>query len=138
MHAGENIGVGLSAYTKIDRLFYVNTFSLSEYIKSVESSLPVATTIMSLNQAMKRWFMMGLYRLRVDKAEFEKHFGVELERAMGGPCLCLSYWVSSKNIQVIFKLAVWASFTTKTFMLTFLGRYIQECMLNPWPSGFQI
>lgn len=141
----ENIGIGLSAYTRIGGLFYVNTFSLEEYIKSVASSLPIATgTIMSFNEEMKRWFMMGLFRLKVDKVEFEKRFGIELERAMGKFLLMLKMLniVKEKENQSYIEVTkggmYWVSLMTKAFMLTFPGRYIEECLRNPWPSDFEI
>lgn len=139
----ENIGVGLSAYTKIGGLFYVNTFSLREYIKSVEAGLPLATgTITPPNRVMRRWFMMGLYRLRVEKAEFEKRFGVKMEKAMGRFLLMLKLLNIVKehpgHIQVTRRGMYWASLMTKTSMLTFPARYYEACLHNPWPGDFQI
>jgi len=47
----------MSAYTKISGLFYVSTFSLREYIRRVETALPIATgTIMPLNRIMRRYY----------------------------------------------------------------------------------
>jgi len=139
----ENIGVGLSAYTKIGGLFYVNTFSLREYIKRVESGLPIATgTITPPNRVMRRWFMMGLYRLRVEKAEFEKRFGVKMEKAMGRFLLMLKLLNIVKEhpgyIQVTRRGMYWASLMTKTSMLTLPARYYEECLRHPWPDDFQI
>ena len=139
----ENIGVGLSAYTKIGGLFYVNTFSLREYIKRVEVGLPIATgTTMPSHRVMRRWFMMGLYGLRVEKAEFEKRFGVEMEKAMGRFLLMLKLLNIIKEhpsyIQVTRRGMYWASLMTKTSMLTFPARYYEECLHNPWPGDFQL
>lgn len=139
----ENIGVGLSAYTKIGDLFYVNTFSLREYIKGVEAGLPIATgTTMPSNRVMRRWFMMGLYRLRVEKAEFEKRFGVKMEQAMGRFLMMLKLLNIVKehpgHIQVTRSGMYWASLMTKTSMLTFPARYYGECLHNPWPGDFEM
>jgi len=139
----ENIGVGLSAYSKIGGLFYVNTFSLREYIKSVKAGLPIATgTITPPNRVMRRWFMMGLYRLRVEKAEFEKRFGVKMEKAMGRFLLMLKLLNIVKEhpgyIQVTRRGMYWASLMTKTSMLTLPARYYEACLHNPWPGDFQI
>jgi coproporphyrinogen III oxidase-like Fe-S oxidoreductase len=139
----ENIGVGLSAYTKIGGLFYVNTFSLKEYIKRVEEGLPIATgTTTPLNRVMRRWFMMGLYRLRVDKAEFKKRFGIGIEQAMGRFLLMLKLLNIIKEhpgyIQVTRRGMYWASLMTKTSMLTLPARYYEKCLHNPWPGDFEI
>jgi coproporphyrinogen III oxidase-like Fe-S oxidoreductase len=139
----ENIGVGLSAYTKIGGLFYVNTFSLREYIKSVAAGLPIATGMTTPpNRVMRRWFMMGLYRLRVEKADFEKRFGVEMEKAMGRFLLMLKLLNIVKEhpdyIQVTRRGRYWASLMTETSMLTFPARYYEACLHHPWPGDFQI
>ena len=139
----ENIGVGISAYTKIGGLFYVNTFSLREYIKRVEAGLPIATgTITPPNRVMRRWFMMGLYRLRVEKADFEKRFGVKMEQAMGRFLLMLKLLNIVKEhpsyIQVTRGGMYWASLMTKTSMLTLPARYYEECLCHPWPDDFQL
>lgn len=139
----ENIGVGLSAYTKIGGLFYINTFSLKEYIKRVEVDLPVATgAAMPPNRVMRRWFMMGLYRLRVEKAEFEKRFGVKMEQTIGRFLLMLKLFNIAKehegHIQVTRRGMYWASLMTKTSMLTFPARYYKECLRNPWPGDFDM
>lgn len=139
----ENIGVGLSAYTKIGGLFYVNTFSLREYIKRVETGLPIATgTITPPDRVMRRWFMMGLYRLRVEKAGFEKRFGVKMEQAMGRFLLMLKLLNIIKEhpayIEVTRRGIYWASLMTKTSMLTLPARYYEECLHNPWPGDFEL
>ncbi len=139
----ENIGVGLSAYTKIGGLFYVNTFYLREYIKKVELGLPVATGMTSpSNRVMRRWFMMGLYRLRVEKADFEKRFGVKTEKAMGRFLLMLKLLNIIQEhpsyIQVTRRGRYWTSLMTKTSMLSFPARYYEACLHNPWPGDFQI
>ena len=139
----ENIGVGLSAYTKIGGLFYVNTFSLSEYIKRVETGLPVATaTNTPLKRVMRRWFMMGLYRLDVGKAEFEQHFGVDIKTGIGRLLLMLKLLNIVREhpdyIQVTRRGMYWVSLMTKASMLTFPARYYGECLHNPWPGDFEM
>jgi oxygen-independent coproporphyrinogen-3 oxidase len=139
----ENIGVGLSAYTKIGGLFYVNTFSLREYIRSVEAGLPIATgTITPPNRVMRRWFMMGLYRLRVEKSEFERRFGVKMEKAMSRFLLMLKLLNLVKehpaHVEVTRRGMYWASLMTKASMLTLPARYYEECLHHPWPGDFEL
>jgi len=139
----ENIGVGLSAYTKIGGLFYVNTFSLREYIKGVEAGLPIATGMVTPpERVMRRWFMMGLYRLRVEKSEFEKRFGVKVEKALGRFLLMLKLMNIIEEhpsyVQVTRGGMYWASLMTKASMLTLPARYYEECLHHPWPGDFEI
>lgn len=139
----ENIGVGLSAYTKIGGLFYANTFSLKEYIKGVERGLPIATGMTTpQNRVMRRWFMMGLYRLKVERNEFENRFGVKMERVLGRFLLMLKLMniirETPESVQVTRNGTYWASLMTKTSMLTFPGRYYQECLRHAWPDDFEM
>jgi coproporphyrinogen III oxidase-like Fe-S oxidoreductase len=89
---------------------------------------------------MRRWFMMGLYRLRVEKAEFERRFGVKMERAMGRFLIMLKLMNIAREhpdyIEVTRNGRYWASLMTKTSMLTFPGRYYAECLHHPWPDDF--
>jgi coproporphyrinogen III oxidase-like Fe-S oxidoreductase len=139
----ENIGVGISAYTKIGGLFYVNTFSLKEYIKRVETGLPIATGMVTPpERVMRRWFMMGLYRLKVEKSEFEGRFGVKMEQAMGRFMLMLKLMNIIKehptHVQLTRGGMYWASLMTKASMLTLPARYYTECLHDPWPGDFEL
>jgi coproporphyrinogen III oxidase-like Fe-S oxidoreductase len=139
----ENIGVGISAYTKIGGLFYVNTFSLKEYIKRAETGLPVATGMVTPpDRVMRRWFMMGLYRLRVEKSEFERRFGVKMEKAMGRFMLMLKLLNLIKehptHVETTRGGMYWASLMTKASMLALPGRYYMECLRAPWPGDFEL
>ena len=139
----ENIGVGLSAHTKLGGLFYVNTFYLDAYIKSTETGLPIATgSTMPETRVMRRWFMTGLYRLQVDKAEFKQVFGIEIKDVFGKFVSMLKvsgiiresrdrYTVTRKGKYVI-------SLMTKTMMVSFPGRYYEECLKDPWPADFEM
>ena len=86
--------------------------------------------------------MMGLYRLRVEKTDFEKRFGVEMEKAMRRFLLMLKLLNIVKehpgHIQVTRRGMYWASLMTKTSMLTFPGRYYNECLHHPWPDDFEM
>ena len=84
--------------------------------------------------------MMGLYRLRVEKSEFERRFGVKMEKAMGRFMLMLKLLNLIKehptHVEVTRRGMYWASLMTKTSMLTFPARYYEECLHNPWPGDF--
>jgi len=139
----ENIGVGLSAYSKIGGAFYVNTFYLRQYIEAVESRLPVAIGMtMPLKRVMRRWFMMELFRIKVKKTDFEKRFGVPLEEAMGSFVRMLKMINIVKEhpdyLEVTRQGMYWISLLTKRSMLTFPAAYTEKCLHEPWPGEFTI
>jgi oxygen-independent coproporphyrinogen-3 oxidase len=141
----ENIGLGVNAYSRIGNLFYTNTYSLNEYIKAVEGGLPIATgTILPSTQKdlMRQYFMMGLYSLRVDKGEFERRFGVRMEKALRS-FLFLFKLLSliqenSEEVKLTRKGMYYSSLMTKIFMVTLPGKVAEECLRRPWPEEFKV
>jgi coproporphyrinogen III oxidase-like Fe-S oxidoreductase len=86
--------------------------------------------------------MMGLYRFQVDKTAFSELFGIEIKDVLGKFVSMLKisgiiresrdrYTVTRKGKYVI-------SLMTKTMMISFPGRYYEECLKNPWPGDFEM
>jgi hypothetical protein len=86
--------------------------------------------------------MMGLYRLKVEKSEYKLRFGIPLEEALGNFLNMLKMFNIIKEypeyVQVTRQGMYWISLMTKTSMLSFPGRYYDECLHNPWPGNFEI
>lgn len=73
--------IGSGGITYLGNRLFVNTFSIAEYNKAIESgrmSLMGQTTFSRLNQ-MRYRFMMQLFGLRLDKKQFKYDFGVPIE-----------------------------------------------------------
>ncbi len=79
------LGFGCSATTLLKDQFKVNTFSVKEYIKRLEEDrLPTAlTTRFSLRKRMIYYLFWALYTTSLDPLDFEKFFGVKLEKMYG-------------------------------------------------------
>ena len=79
------LGFGCSATTLLQKQFKINTFSVEEYCKRVDSgTLPTSLTIrFSLRQRMVYYLFWTAYSTRVDAKEFEKFFGVSLKKMYG-------------------------------------------------------
>lgn len=76
--------IGSGAITPINHTLYVNTFSLSEYSELIgqgRMSLMGKTTVKGRNFE-RYWFLLQLYHLHLDKREFKRKFGIELDRAL--------------------------------------------------------
>jgi coproporphyrinogen III oxidase-like Fe-S oxidoreductase len=95
---------------------------------------------MPAKRVMRRWFMMGLFRLKVEKEDFQNRFGVSMEQGLGGFLSMLKMMNIIKEhkdyIEVTRRGMYWASLMTKTSMLSFPGRYYDECLRSPWPDEF--
>ena len=79
------LGFGCSATTLLKKQFKINTFSVEEYCKRVDSgNLPTSLTIrFSSRQRMVYYLFWTAYSTRVDERIFEKFFGVSLKKMYG-------------------------------------------------------
>lgn len=79
------LGFGCSATTLLKEQFKINTFSVWEYIKRVESGkLPTSlTTRFSPRQRMIYYLFWTLYSTKCNPEDFEKFFGVSLKKMYG-------------------------------------------------------
>ncbi|MBR6651901.1 MAG: coproporphyrinogen III oxidase, partial [Anaerotignum sp.] len=79
------LGFGCSATTLLQDQFKINTFSVEEYCKRVDSrKLPTSLTIrFSLRQRMVYYLFWTAYSTRVDAKDFKKFFGVPLKKMYG-------------------------------------------------------
>ncbi|MCH5203774.1 MAG: radical SAM protein [Oscillospiraceae bacterium] len=79
------LGFGCSATTLLKKQFKINTFDVEEYCKRIRSGkLPTSLTLrFTLRQRMVYWLFWTAYSTKVDSRDFEKFFGVPLEKYYG-------------------------------------------------------
>ena len=79
------LGFGCSATTLLRDQFKINTFSVDAYCDRIDrGELPTSLTIrFSLRQRMIYYLFWTAYSTQVSSADFEKFFGVPLERMYG-------------------------------------------------------
>ena len=79
------LGFGCSATTLLREQFKINTFSVEEYCRRIDGGLlPTSLTLrFSLRQRMVYYLFWTAYSTRVDGADFERFFGVPLQKMYG-------------------------------------------------------
>lgn len=79
------LGFGCSATTLLRDQFKINTFSVEEYCKRIkEKKLPTSLTIrFTKRQRMIYYLFWTAYSTRVDSRDFEKFFGIPLQKMYG-------------------------------------------------------
>ena len=79
------LGFGCSATTLLRDQFKINTFSVAEYCARIDGhSLPTSLTLrFTRRQRMVYWLFWAAYSTRVDRRDFERFFGVPLEKMYG-------------------------------------------------------
>jgi coproporphyrinogen III oxidase-like Fe-S oxidoreductase len=80
----EYVGLGSGAFSYLDGHLFVNTFSLKEYQKAIQAhcSPIIFTKSFGKHNQMRYRMMMDLFGLRLDKKEFQAHFGVPIEMGL--------------------------------------------------------
>ena len=76
--------IGSGSITHLNGCLYVNDFSLSDYSKHIgEGHMSImGKTKMSKRDLMRYHFLLGLYRLRLDKRKFREVFGCSVEAGL--------------------------------------------------------
>ena len=117
--------IGSGGITYLGESLYVNTFSVNEYNKAIESgrmSLMGKTTF-SKHDRMRYRFMMQLFGLRLDKKKFEHDFGCTVERGL--------------PVEMAFMKAsgAFATDNDNELTLTPKGRYLMVVMMRQFFIG---
>jgi coproporphyrinogen III oxidase-like Fe-S oxidoreductase len=78
------VGLGSGAFSFLDGTLYVNTFSLKRYSEGIEAghSSVISNRAFGLGDRMRYRFLMQLFSLRLDKREFARDFGYEIEQGL--------------------------------------------------------
>ena len=75
------VGLGASGGTYLKDIFYLNTFNVSEYIKSLENNrMPIAlSTDLSENMQTGGWLYWRIYETRFKRSDFAERFNKEFD-----------------------------------------------------------
>jgi coproporphyrinogen III oxidase-like Fe-S oxidoreductase len=79
------LGLGASGGSYLRDVFYLNTFSVAEYVKALEDGRMGVALSIDLTEAMQRagWLYWRIYETRFRKADYLERFGEELDGAYG-------------------------------------------------------
>ena len=79
------IGLGASGGSYLRDVFYLNTFNVAEYIKSIEAGkIPIALSLdLSESMQMAWWFYWRVYETRFKRSDFEKRFDKDFNSVYG-------------------------------------------------------
>jgi len=138
------VGFGPSATTLTRDAFYINTFSVKEYVrKTLKKESPVALQMdFTARTRMLYWFFWSCYEMRLDKDAFYSIFQRELKEVF-------SFWLFAG------KLFGYLTETKAAYLLTERGALVyheieqrltdayidktwKNCYNEPWPSKLRI
>jgi menaquinone C8-methyltransferase len=121
----EYVGLGSGAFSYLNGVLYVNTFSLTDYEKAIKAGKMSVSAEQRYGhrEQMRYRFMMELFGSQFNRERFKKSFGMSVERGL---------W-----FELFFMKAVGAfsRFTPETYKMTPFGKYLSVVMMREFFSG---
>ena len=133
------VGFGPSAASMTGRQFYVNTFSVTEYVRALPDRLPVALVHpMNRRLEMAYWLYWRAYEMNIPADDFRELFGEELEDVYGRLLRLLQrlgtvhkhdgcYRITESGAYYIHRLQ-------NEYSLNYIDRLWGRCRADPWPA----
>lgn len=134
------LGLGAGASSRFGEDFYVNTFSVEEYIKAIrQNKFPIAlSTTLDLEDQKGWWLFWSLYNMNVNKDNFKDLFKEDLNGKLG-LWLEISKWLGLlKEGRQGYTLTGAGAFLfnriEQSYSLDFLNKMWGILAADPWPE----
>ncbi len=141
----EYIGLGAGSGSLIPGYFYINTFSVDNYVKYIKAKRkpPIALTIdFDKREEMIHWLYWRIYETKIYKKEFNKKFHRDFDKEFGKLFALFEILGLSKDLgeKIIMtdKGNYWIHVIQNLFSLDFIGNVWQNCLFTPWPSQIDL
>ena len=132
------IGLGAGATSLFDQYFYLNTFDVEAYIKSIEQErLPInLVNEMADREKMIFWLFWRCYEGEIDKERFRQLFQVEMEKEFSWLFRLLKWTGMAQLRESRWILTEWGSYVyhliEKRYSIHYLNHMWESCMAQPW------
>ncbi len=119
------VGIGSGAFSFLDGSLYVNTFSLDEYQRRLDSGIAGAAQVREFGRGdrMRYRFLMSLFGMSLDKRKFAEDFGVDIEHGL------------PLEIAFMRSVGAFAVDNAERIELTEKGRYLLVAMMRQFFIG---
>jgi len=137
------IGLGAGAGTLTTNGFYLNTFSVNEYINRCLSGVFPTALQMRFNKKMRDYFWLywRLYDTTIPKNVLYRRFGVN-DRKLNGTFKMLKFLEMTEEHNGSFVLnnagAFWVHLLQNYFALSYINKIWTVAMKHPWPDAIEI
>jgi coproporphyrinogen III oxidase-like Fe-S oxidoreductase len=135
------LGLGASAGSYLDDVFFLNTFKVSDYVSSLEQGrLPIALSVeLPERVQMAAWLYWRIYETRFRKSAFRKRFGREFDSVFGRYLTPLSWFglLHDDGEEVVLSDAgaYWLHVLEDLFSIDYVGKVWGVSREEPWPEG---
>jgi oxygen-independent coproporphyrinogen-3 oxidase len=134
------VGLGASGGSYLKDIFYLNTFSVAEYIKALEERRMAIALSLDLSERMQMagWLYWRIYETRFEKADFLSRFGQKFDRVYGKYFRALGLLGFSKDdgnrIVLTDRGTYWLHALEDVLSLEYISRLWGTSNQEPWPQ----
>ena len=134
------VGLGASGGTYLKDIFYLNTFSVGEYIDALNrGSSPIALSLnLSESMQMAGWLYWRIYETRFSKAAFNRRFGKDFDATYGRlvKALGLAGFLSESNGEIVLsdRGTFWLHAFEDLFSIDYVSKLWGDFKMEPWPE----
>lgn len=131
------VGFGAGAGSKVNGVFWFNTFSVPEYANSLVAR---PALVMQAGERLRRvhWLYWAIYRTHIDPARYEELFGRSIKRDFGlllgilrvtglAQCDAAGWNITEAG-------AIWVHRVQCLYSLSYIDDLWQHCQDDPWPQ----
>ena len=134
------VGLGASGGSYLKDIFYINTFSVGEYINALNGGRsPIALSLeMSELMQMAAWLYWRIYETRFTKAGFNERFGKDFDATYGRlmQALALMGFLSERNGEIVLSDSgtFWLHAFEDLFSVDYVSKLWGDLKREPWPK----
>jgi oxygen-independent coproporphyrinogen-3 oxidase len=134
------VGLGASGGSYLEDIFYINTFSVAEYIKAIEGRGTAIALSLELSELMQMagWLYWRIYETRFTRRDFRNRFNRDLDRIYGRSLATLRRLGFLKDdgerLVLTDSGAYWLHALEDLFSLEYVGRLWGRSKHEPWPD----
>jgi len=134
------VGLGASGGSYLKDVFYLNTFSVQEYIRALESGrMPIALSLdLTEDMQMAGWLYWRIYETRFKRSDFKSRFGKEFDRVYGGYTrpLSLAKFLRDDGDELVLSDngIYWLHVLQDMFSIKYVSELWGTSQQEPWPE----
>ena len=134
------LGLGASAGSYLKNVFYINTFSVNEYIKAMRKGYsPIALSIhLSKEMQMAGWLYWRIYETKFRKSDFQQRFNLDFDKIYGTYMKILNQIGFLRNgidqITLKDRGSYWIHAFEDFFSIDYISKLWGTSKFNPWPQ----
>jgi oxygen-independent coproporphyrinogen-3 oxidase len=134
------LGIGASAGSYLKDIFYLNTFSVLEYIRAIQAGrMPIALSLpLTQRMQMAGWLYWRVYETSFTRSAFERRFTEQIEAVYGRYLSALTALgllrQSGDEITLSDTGAYWLHAIQDLFSIDYIAQLWGTSQANPWPS----